>query len=119
MRICYHKAISSKPRSQGVRQRAPYVKMSQEARSLLNVRRRKAALRFQQDINNSHDKFVESAANIAEKHGKSVQNVQFNLHNGHSSLTRQHQNKTSTWNAWVWKQAQESGTGTSCSLLHI
>jgi len=119
MGVRYHKAVSSKPRSQGVRRRAPYVKMSQEARSLLNVRRHKAALRFQQDIDNSRDKFLESAANIAEKHGKSVQNVQFNLHNGRSGLTRQHQNKTSAWNAWVWKQAQESGTGTSCSLFHI
>jgi hypothetical protein len=118
MGVHYHKAVSSKPHSQGVRRCALYVKMSQEARFLLNVRHHKAALHFQQDINNSREKLLETAATIAKKHGKSMRNVQFDLHSGRSGLTHQHQNKTSPWNAWVWKQAQESGTGMSCSLLH-
>jgi hypothetical protein len=118
MGVHYHKAVSSKHHSQGVPQHAPYVEMSQEACLLLNVHCHKAALPFQQDINNSHKKPFKTAANIAEKHGKSMQNVQFDLHSGHSGLTHQHQNKTSPWNAWVWKQAQESRTGISCSLLH-
>jgi hypothetical protein len=111
MGVRYYKAVSSKPRTQSVqRRRAPYVKMSQEARSLLNIRRHKAAVRFQQDIDVSHEKFLETAASIAGKHGKSFQNVQFSLHRGRSGLTRQYRKKTTAWNAWIWKQARVTST---------
>jgi hypothetical protein len=105
MAIHYYKAVQPKARTQSTRRRAPHVKMSKEAHVILNVRRRTVATQFHQEIDDTNDHLLKSAATIAEKHGKSLRNVQFSLSGGHGSLTHQHHNKSSAWNAWVWKNA--------------
>ena len=111
MGIRYYNAGQSRPRTQGKRKRAPHVKMSKEARALLNIRRRSVATQFHKEIDEVHDYILKSSSAIAEKHGKSLRNIQSNVSGGRGSLTRPSHNKTSPWNAWVHEQSKGRKNG--------
>jgi hypothetical protein len=111
MGIRYYNATQSRSRTQAKRKHTPHVKMSKEARALLNIRRRTVAIKFRKEIDDVHDYILKSTSAIAEKHGKSLRNVEFNIGSGRSGLTRQHPNKTSAWNAYVHDQSKGRSNG--------
>ena len=87
----------------------PRPKLSKEARKLLTAQQRSAAAAFAKDLDDAWKTIDEVTEQMAGTHHKSVRSIRSALHMGRGALTRQKPNKTSPWNAYVWKTRQDEG----------
>ncbi|KDQ48931.1 hypothetical protein JAAARDRAFT_144191 [Jaapia argillacea MUCL 33604] len=104
----YKDVIPSVPK-QGVLRRPPRVKLSAEARKILKIRRKTTAMSYQEDLDNAWGEIERMKDQLAMKYSKSRLRVGMDLHGGRGSLTKGRRNKTSAWNAFVWKMRQNAG----------
>lgn len=89
------------------------VQLSKEARAAIQERRATNRANYDADIKSAEHDLVEKAEGLATTHHKSIYEVERDLRMS-SQLTRKHQKKTNTWNAFIWSQAQDKeNIGTS------
>jgi hypothetical protein len=89
--------------------RCLWPKLSKEAQKLLTAQQRSAAAALSKDLDDAWKTIDEVTEQIAGTHHKSIRSIRSALHMGHGELTRQKPNKTSPWNAYVWKTRQDEG----------
>ncbi|KDQ49652.1 hypothetical protein JAAARDRAFT_143106 [Jaapia argillacea MUCL 33604] len=94
---------------QGVARRPPRVKLSAEARKVLKIRRKTTAMSYQEELDNAWGEIEAIKDRLAAKYSKSRARVGMDIHGGRGSLSKGRRNKTSAWNAFVWKMRQTAG----------
>ncbi|KDQ59630.1 hypothetical protein JAAARDRAFT_56629 [Jaapia argillacea MUCL 33604] len=118
-RTQFYKNIVPALPKQGVTRCPPRIKLSAEARKILKIQHRTTAMSYQEDLNNAWAEIEAIKDKLAAKYSKSCARVGVDLHGGRGSLTKGRQNKTSAWNAFIWKMRQIMGEGTDpgCGVL--
>ena len=95
------------------------MQLSKEAQAAIQERRATKRADYDADIKLAEQELVEKAKALAtthQCHHKSFYQVERDLRMS-SLLTRKHQMKTNTWNAFIWSQAQEN-TSMSTPLIN-
>ena len=87
----------------------PRPRLSKEAWKLLTAQQRSAAAALAKDLDDAWKTIDGVTKQIAGTHHKSIRSIRSALHMGRGALTRQKPNKTSPWNAYMWKTRQDEG----------
>lgn len=95
-----------------MRRHAVRVKLSQEARKILKIKRHEKHVSYHTDLAEAWRKLDEIKETLAVKYSKSLQRVACDLHSGRGTLTKGFRQKTSAWNAFLWKSRQ-NGQGSN------
>ena len=77
------------------------------ARYVAADHQRKAGAAYSNDLLAAWKTIDKATENIAITHHKSLRRVQSSLHMGKGAFTHQGTNKTSVWNAYMWKKLKE------------
>ncbi|TDL13891.1 hypothetical protein BD410DRAFT_846538 [Rickenella mellea] len=81
--------------------------MSKEARECANARRRDASDAYHKNLDKVWFDIQDTVEDLAKGHNKSINAVQTDLRLGRGRIARPRREKTSAWNAFMWKKAQE------------
>jgi hypothetical protein len=105
-------STSTKPgrTTQGIAQKVSRPKLAKDVRAAINARRRLASQSYQRALKDTWGKIDELTENLTIAHHKSIQHVRLELHMGRQ-ISRMGPKKTSAWNAFCWKKAQEKENG--------
>ena len=103
----FYNDVPPKATKQGLTRSGPRVKVTKEARAQATARQRERAQAYSKDLDHAWTTLEGTVENLAKDHHKSVVAVQADLALGRAQVTRPHVEKTSAWNAFMWKKAQE------------
>jgi hypothetical protein len=106
----YSTSTKASRTTQGIAQKVSRPKLTKDVHAAINARRRLASQSYQRTLKDTWLKIDELTKNRAVAHHKSIRHVQLELHMGRQ-VGRTEPKKTSAWNAFCWKKAQEKENG--------
>lgn len=104
--------------TQGVKYPANHPKLTKEAHQALQERRRNSRNTYCSSLNNALSKINELTGEMAITHHKSLQRIEEDLYM-RSHLSQKRQQRTNSWNAWVWYMSQKKKNHGMYTPMHL